>query len=109
MRIEEIEEWKKKVEDHLGVKIKEKREFPPEDIPREEEALSQFLARHIDHTLLKPLSLIHIFQEAFLGTCTNGRLRDIEVAARILEGRKIHPEVRFIVAPACLLYTSRCV
>ncbi len=39
-------------------------------------------------------------QEAFLGTCTNGRLRDIEVAARVLEGRKIHPEVRFIVAPA---------
>ncbi len=54
MRIEEIEELKKKVEDHLRVKIKEKREFPPEDIPREEEALSQFLARHIDHTLLKP-------------------------------------------------------
>ncbi len=39
-------------------------------------------------------------QEAFLGTCTNGRLPDIEVAARILEGRKVHPEVRFIVAPA---------
>ncbi|HXL02562.1 MAG TPA: 3-isopropylmalate dehydratase large subunit [Candidatus Atribacteria bacterium] len=39
-------------------------------------------------------------QEAFLGTCTNGRLQDIGVAARILEGRKVHPGVRLIVAPA---------
>ncbi|MDK2896941.1 MAG: 3-isopropylmalate/(R)-2-methylmalate dehydratase large subunit [Candidatus Atribacteria bacterium] len=39
-------------------------------------------------------------QEAFLGTCTNGRAKDIEVAARILTGKKIDPRVRLIVAPA---------
>ena len=38
--------------------------------------------------------------QAFLGTCTNGRLEDMEVAARILKGRNVHPEVKFIVAPA---------
>ena len=44
---------KKKVEDHLGVKIKEKREFPLKIFPGKKR-LYHILARHIDHTLLKP-------------------------------------------------------
>lgn len=39
-------------------------------------------------------------QQAVIGTCTNGRLEDLEVAARILAGRRVSPEVRLIVAPA---------
>jgi len=38
--------------------------------------------------------------QAFLGTCTNGRLSDLAMAARILRGRKIAPWVRLIVIPA---------
>jgi len=37
--------------------------------------------------------------QAFVGTCTNGRLEDIEIAARVARGRKIAPGVRFYVAP----------
>lgn len=39
-------------------------------------------------------------QEAVIGTCTNGRLEDLHVAAAILRGRHIARNVRFIVAPA---------
>ncbi len=39
-------------------------------------------------------------QEAFLGTCTNGRLADLKVAAGILKGKRVDKDVKFIVAPA---------
>lgn len=38
--------------------------------------------------------------QAFLGSCTNGRLDDLEIAAAVLNNRKIHPDVRMIVIPA---------
>jgi len=38
--------------------------------------------------------------QGVLGTCTNGRLEDLDVAAQILKGRKIFPGFRLIVVPA---------
>jgi 3-isopropylmalate/(R)-2-methylmalate dehydratase large subunit len=38
--------------------------------------------------------------QAFIGTCTNGRLEDLLAAARILKGRKVRAGCRLIVAPA---------
>ncbi|RJO64212.1 MAG: 3-isopropylmalate dehydratase large subunit [Candidatus Omnitrophota bacterium] len=38
--------------------------------------------------------------EAFIGTCTNGRLSDLRIAAAILKGRKVGQGVKLIVAPA---------
>lgn len=38
--------------------------------------------------------------EAFLGSCNNGRIDDLRVAAKILKGRKVNPDVRFLIAPA---------
>lgn len=39
-------------------------------------------------------------QQAFIGSCTNGRLEDLHAAAQILEGKHIHPKVRLLIAPA---------
>jgi len=38
--------------------------------------------------------------ECYLGTCTNGRLSDLKVAAAILKSRKVASGVKFIIAPA---------
>lgn len=37
--------------------------------------------------------------QAFLGSCANAKYEDLAVAARILKGRHIHPNVRFIITP----------
>lgn len=38
--------------------------------------------------------------EAFLGSCNNGRIEDLRVGAALLRGRHVHPLVRFLVVPA---------
>jgi homoaconitate hydratase family protein len=39
-------------------------------------------------------------QQAFLGTCTNGRIEDLAAAAAVIRGKQVAPGVRFLVIPA---------
>ncbi|MFA4844064.1 MAG: 3-isopropylmalate dehydratase large subunit [Candidatus Margulisiibacteriota bacterium] len=39
-------------------------------------------------------------QQGLIGTCTNGRLEDFQIAARILQGKKVKDGCRLIVAPS---------
>jgi 3-isopropylmalate/(R)-2-methylmalate dehydratase large subunit len=51
---------------------------------------------------VKPISKVEGVKVdlVFIGSCTNARLEDLQVAASIMNGKKIHPETRLIVTPA---------
>ncbi len=50
----------------------------------------------------QPLSAVRgtRIHQAFIGTCTNGRLEDIAAAAEIVKGRKVAPGARLLIVPA---------
>ena len=48
--------------------------------------ITQYVGRRID--------------QAYLGSCTGGRLEDIAIAAGILTGKRVHPRTRLVVVPA---------
>ncbi len=55
---------------------------------------------HVDN--VKPVTTVigTRIHQAFIGSCTGGRYRDLLIAGKILKGRKVHPAVRLIVNPA---------
>lgn len=48
----------------------------------------------IEHVRGEPI------QQVFIGSCTNARADDLQIAARILRGKKVHPTIRLLVTPA---------
>jgi 3-isopropylmalate/(R)-2-methylmalate dehydratase large subunit len=65
-------------------------------VPRSE--TDERALRYMD---LKPgVALADIaIDRVFIGSCTNARLEDLRAAARVIEGRKVHPKVRAMVVP----------
>jgi 3-isopropylmalate/(R)-2-methylmalate dehydratase large subunit len=60
------------------------------------------VACHPDVDQVKPLSEVAglPIDQVFIGTCTNGRYEDLEIAASILKGRQVSPYTRTIITPA---------
>ncbi|MFA6665467.1 MAG: 3-isopropylmalate dehydratase large subunit [Armatimonadota bacterium] len=50
----------------------------------------------------KPLSKVGnvVIDQSVIGSCTNGRIEDLRVAAQVLKGRRVHQDVRLIIFPA---------
>jgi len=46
--------------------------------------------------------------QAVIGSCTNGRIEDMRVAAAVLKGRKVNPKVRCIILPATPSIWTQC-
>lgn len=73
-------------------------------------AVHRYAARSLEPTVALPHSVDNVVplaqaagirvQQAFLGTCTNGRLEDLAVAAEVVRGRRVAPGTRFLVIPA---------
>ncbi len=85
------------------------------DGPRPDPGAAYAATHHLDLATLSPLvALPHDvdrvvaasevgdvpIDQAFLGSCTNGRLDDLEAAAAVVAGKTVAPGVRFLVAPA---------
>lgn len=105
-----IMEFDQKTKKWLSEHIKRKRYGPVfADKKAKYEKIEEFDISTIEPQVACPHSLDNVkpvselegtkIDQAFLGTCTNGRLEDLEIVAKILQGKKVHPEVKFIIAP----------
>ena len=47
--------------------------------------------------------------QVVIGSCTNGRMEDMRRAAAVLEGRKVHPDVRVMIIPAPQKIYKQCI
>lgn len=67
------------------------------------------VACHPDVDQVKPLdSMVGLpIDEVFIGTCTNGRYEDLEIAAKVFKGRHVSRFTRTIVTPASTIIYQR--
>jgi 3-isopropylmalate/(R)-2-methylmalate dehydratase large subunit len=99
-----------KLDQWLKPRIKEQYKSIYPDIDAEYEKDFEYNLADIEPVVAKPSKPDNIayinelgdieIDQAFLGSCTNGRMEDLRIAAQILKGRKISPNTRLIVTPA---------
>ncbi len=68
------------------------------DLPEKERAVAQSA---LNYTGMKEGNAIAdtAIDWAFVGSCTNGRIEDLRIAAQILAGRRVHPQVTMYIVP----------
>ncbi|HEX3225541.1 MAG TPA: 3-isopropylmalate dehydratase large subunit [Gaiellaceae bacterium] len=71
----------------------------PEDFPDDEDR--EAVQRALTYMALEPGTAIRdiTVERVFIGSCTNSRIEDLRAAAKVVEGRRVHPSVRAMVVP----------
>jgi homoaconitate hydratase family protein len=100
----------KKLENWLAPRTKESYRFVKPDNDAVYEKIFDYDLSEITPVVAKPsnpgnLSKIEDVEgieidQAFLGSCTNGRMEDLRIAAKILKGNTLNPHTRLIIIPA---------
>jgi 3-isopropylmalate/(R)-2-methylmalate dehydratase large subunit len=99
----------KKVDDYLRGRVRGryKRVFADEDATYSDVKeydggeIVPLVAKPYLPSNVAPASEVKVeIDQAYLGSCTNGRIEDLRIAARIMKGKKVHRNVRMIVVPA---------
>src|ERR1039458_8424410 len=95
-----VQGWQRRYEEHLMEADPDASYLAVHKVPLSEIGPQVALPHEVDHVVPVGQAVGTVIQQAFIGSCTNGRLEDLEAAAAVLKGRTVHPEVRLIVAPA---------
>jgi 3-isopropylmalate/(R)-2-methylmalate dehydratase large subunit len=70
----------------------------PSEVPEKDRATAEEALAHMSLKSGDPIKGTKV-DVAFLGSCTNGRLSDLQEVARYIKGRKVHAGVKAIVVP----------
>lgn len=100
----------KKVISYMKERTKEPFEVITSDPNAEYEETIPIDVSHLEPQVACPHSMDNVkpvrevegtpIDQVVLGSCTNGRMEDLEIAARIIKNKKVHPNVRMLVFPA---------
>ena len=98
-----------KVDDYLRSRVRGKYKHVLADADATYSDFREYDGREIVPVVAKPFLPSNVapasevgvdIDQAYLGSCTNGRIEDLRIAAKILRGRKVNSSVRMIVVPA---------